>query len=180
MIVPGSRRALRWAAMSELPGGLAEPLHIGEPASYSAWIWVGVFAATLALAAWLNRKRAPAAPAPETAPPIPASRPGDADELERLFRRHDERKTYRAGCHELSSLLRGRLEAEGRRGAAWTRSTARELQRELGKAPEVRLLGRLERHQFGRREPRRQDLRAACDAGRELLAGEATGGSEVG
>ena len=159
--------------MSDLPHGLTEPLRYLEP---FPWTWV---AAALALALGLLlwwRLRPAAAAGPSTIGPPPTPPPaaqGIEAELGRLRSRHLADESYRDGCHELSTLVRGHLERTHRR--PFSRWTAREVERAEGDTVWSRLLALVSDLQFGRRAPGRSDFEGACDLARDVVATEGRG-----
>lgn len=148
--------------MSELPAGLAPPLHIDEPPDWSSLVAL-LAVALLCLVWWLYRRRRAALaaavppPSPE-APPAPAS--GLAAAVLALLEDFERHRDPRRGCHDLAWLLRQHLGARRRQDLS-TR-TARELREVLGDTALGRAIESLANLQFRRRRPSRNDFTGIC------------------
>lgn len=171
----------------DLPGSLAEPLHILEPAAESSVLpWLLALALVAALLAWWIRHRArrQAPAAPDVVVRVSKEGRGIVGRIRRLRQKYLHRYDRREGCHELAMVLRDHLETRvdamvataGRAdSAAWRRRpplsvlTAREIAALLGDGSLARFLVRLAGHQFGRIEPDQRTFVELCDLAEEAV-----------
>jgi len=172
---------------ADLPVGLAEPLHILEPAaegSVAPWLLVLALVAALLLL-WLRWRARRAVPVlPPTDSPMPDEGVGILGQIWEIRKKYSRRFDRRRGCHELSTVLRDYLEprlpatvsSPGPDGSKlWRRRpplaalTAREIAALLGYAPLGRFLVHLSRHQFGRTKPDEDTFAELCDLATEAV-----------
>ena len=148
--------------MTDLPAGLADPLHILEPWPWRALV-IGL--AGGALAVWLvwrwvrgrlDRAGVESAPGPEV---VTLSAFGEA--VEGIRERARESSFFRLGCHELAGLLRGRLRS--RHGESFAYLTAQEAAARLRGDGCAELLVDVSTARFARRIPDAAVLDALCD-----------------
>lgn len=165
--------------MTPLPAGLAEPLHLLEPFNWRGLLSAALAAIVLAAIAYLlfrrrrSRGRRVEAPPPGTSlPRSPVA--GIAAAIAAIRGRYSRLRRFRAGCHELSTVLRDHFGQRGRH--RYSTLTAREIGERLGDTPMTRLLSLLAELQFGRREPGEADLETICDLAVEMVSRSGEGG----
>lgn len=167
--------------LPDLPGPLAEPLHLLEP-SWSLVPWLLFVLVNSLLVAWLRHRyrqhKANRAlePEPEPAPPPrPAPPAPELSEIERKIQHvrlhHRAPGATREGCHQLSELLRDHLTASvapHHLPPEPESLTGREMGRLFGGAVNgfFVLLTGLE---FGRRQPHPGEFETACDLAAEVV-----------
>ena len=172
--------------MTTTPGllgsALTLPRPLADPLSYpgSGAPWAEVLAAALAIAAlallwrWHRRRRRFEAAAP--APPLGRQPRGTADEIRELRDLHLHQRTYRQGCHQLSSLLREHFERVGfstRERLPCTRLTSPEISHRLGEGGPSRLFLDLARLQWSEAGPGRNAFRTICSRAVQTVSREA-------
>lgn len=146
--------------MSDLPAGLAEPLHILDPLPWRA---LALWALLILLAgAWLLyrrfRRRSTTVPPPPPGTPPPAA---DGASVSDLREHYGRLRDYRGGCHALASHMRARAgEKSGRRLATLTADEIALAVKDAGVVSVFELLAEL---QFRRREPSSHDFYGICD-----------------
>lgn len=178
----------------DLPAGLAEPLHILEPAAEEGGCLLPGLLALFVLAGflllwrrWRARRSASGAPVPDA--PDRSDTVGPLGRISRIRKRYLHRGDRRQGCHELGVVVREALEREipgmvasagPGGGRAWRRRprletlTGREIAALVeGALPEegaaVRFLPLLELQQFGRVAPDRETFAELCDLAAEAV-----------
>jgi hypothetical protein len=160
---------------SDLPAGLAEPLHLlppgGDDPLLPALLLLLLLVALLVGSIWRRRRRfAAIGSRPAATGPAPTRL---TEQLRRLHHRHRSPGRRRLGCHRLSQLARRELEPRRRRAgipAPFSTLTAREVAEELGDGPAADFLRHLAGLQFGRQPPRRDDYDAAFELAEAVLA----------
>ena len=170
--------------MSELPAGLAEPLHILEPSSPSYGPWL-LLALLLAWWWWRRRRRRVVVPPPRVTVPVAPSEPelsGLAAAIESILKRFGGPDAdHREGCHQLARELRRHFHDGRRPFAVWT---AREIVARATSAQTIekrvaRLFECLAELQFRRRPPEREELTSVlASAGRLVGDSDAATRSE--
>ena len=170
-------------SLPDLPGPLAEPLHLLE-ATWSLWPWLLFVLVNSLLFAWLRHRyrkfkakralgRASKPPSSKPFTPRPAITEIE-HRIEQLRKKHREPAAAREGCHQLSELLRDHLAgslAPHQRPAEPDSLTGREVGWLFGGAVDsfFLLLTSLE---FGRRQPHPSELETACDLAVEVARSE--------
>ena len=144
--------------MNELPFGFTDALHIDEP-----FPWRNIVFTLLLL--WLLYRfvRSLKRDSPPKRPSAPARQPRSrfGQQISALRKRYRRSKDFRAGCHELSEILRQHFEAK--RKKPFSVLTVGEIQEEIGDGAVSRLFSLLANLQFSRQEPSKSDFEGACD-----------------
>ena len=156
-----------------LPPPTAEP-RPHRPSWLPDALWLAVFAGTVLLwAGWRwgkarRKSRSPAGSPPAAPVPAPGRPAGTVENIRAI--RDDGLRTGRTreGCHALSQLLRGHLEAtSGRKASALTASG---LLSAFGAGSPADCFAKLEMLQYGRSDPSAGDFVGLCDRAETLVA----------